>query len=59
MKTEELLLNSIGYFNKLLRDGNQGLQLKDNDKLYRLHIAKNNGNPKDDLPRKLSFLQSI
>ncbi len=51
MKAEELLLNSISYFNKLLRDGNTGAQLKDSDRLYTLHIARKNGRPKDDLPR--------
>ncbi len=55
MKCEELLLNSISYFNKLLREGGHGKQLKDNDKLYTLHIAKKNGKPKDDLPR-MTFL---
>ena len=53
MKAEELLLNSISYFNKLLAERNCGLQLKDNDNLYKLHIAKKNGKPKDDLPRNI------
>ena len=54
MKAEELLLNCIGYFNQVLRDGNYGVQLKDSDKLYKLYIAKKNGKIKDDFPCKCS-----
>lgn len=51
MKAEELLLNCISHFNMQLREKSFGVQLKDNDKLFKLHIAKKNGKPKDDLPR--------
>eukprot|EP00826_Nyctotherus_ovalis_P009750 TRINITY_DN12579_c0_g2_i3.p1 TRINITY_DN12579_c0_g2~~TRINITY_DN12579_c0_g2_i3.p1 ORF type:complete len:127 (+),score=20.89 TRINITY_DN12579_c0_g2_i3:371-751(+) len=50
MKAEELLLNCVMYFNKVLREENYGIQLKDNDQLYKLYIAKKNGKVKDDFP---------
>eukprot|EP00826_Nyctotherus_ovalis_P047720 TRINITY_DN5531_c0_g3_i1.p1 TRINITY_DN5531_c0_g3~~TRINITY_DN5531_c0_g3_i1.p1 ORF type:complete len:125 (-),score=35.94 TRINITY_DN5531_c0_g3_i1:152-526(-) len=50
MKAEELIYNCISYFNKVLREGNYGVQLRDNDKLYNLYIAKKNGKVKDDFP---------
>jgi hypothetical protein len=53
MKAEELVLNSVSYFNHLMTDKKYNAQLKDNGQLYRLHIAKKNGEPKDDLPRNL------
>ena len=52
MKTEELLLNCISYFNNMLREENHGIQLRDNDQLYKLFIAKKNGKIKEDFPRK-------
>lgn len=52
MKAEELLLNCIGYFNKVLRDRKHNVQLRDSDKLYKLYIAKKSGKIKDDFPRK-------
>eukprot|EP00826_Nyctotherus_ovalis_P047722 TRINITY_DN5531_c0_g3_i8.p1 TRINITY_DN5531_c0_g3~~TRINITY_DN5531_c0_g3_i8.p1 ORF type:complete len:130 (-),score=16.66 TRINITY_DN5531_c0_g3_i8:159-548(-) len=57
MKAEELIYNCISYFNKVLREGNYGVQLRDNDKLYNLYIAKKNGKVKDDFPRK-SWVES-
>ena len=53
MTTDEVLVNSISYFNQELARRNQPMQLKDKSALYRLHIAKKNGLPKDDLPRTL------
>jgi hypothetical protein len=54
MTTDEVLINSISFFNQELGKRHQAVQLKDKSSLYRLHIAKKNGLPKDDLPRTLA-----
>ena len=59
MTAEEVLVNSISFFNKELAARNLRVQLKDKSTLYRLHIAKKNGLPKDDLPRTLDRAMSL
>ena len=56
MTSDEILANSISYFNQELAKRRLPIQLKDKSDLYRLHIAKKNGMPKDDLPRSLWLL---
>ena len=47
-------MSCVSYFNKKLRERNCPYWMSDRSELYRLHIAKRNGKPKEDLPRTLS-----
>ena len=51
MRSEEILANSVSFFNQKLREINAPYILNDKVDLYGLHIAKKNGHPKEDLPR--------
>ena len=56
MTSDEVLANSVSCFNQQLRELNVPVQLKDKPELFRLHLAKKNGLPKEDWPRTLDPL---